>query len=257
MNAIDTARGYAVVWGARSVPIADNGVTFVEMIAQGAATWYGDVSANYGHAAQTGFASTTDKSLRIWADDCGVAFECDIAATLKGVGVRAMLADTGRAWGCSPLLRIYGRESTGVENGFPIERLTRCRIEHISVTDTPCYAATSIWLKSSPPDRLRPEIRVARRRWHLSVLAAESKVQAPTRRRPEPIQIDGLLKSAAFLQASRAMNYWQCASQRAAANRQSLASADVVTVDTTERMGESRLIRGRCIYRNGHWEKRS
>lgn len=159
MSALDRLRGYAIVWNALSVPIAEDGREIVETVEYGAASWLRSCVSNYGHAEHLNFASIEEGTLSLWNDAKGVAFQADIPATVRGAGIRNAMRDRSQVWGISPHLTFFGR-SVAREGDTLIARVTRCRIEHISLTNSPAYPATCAWLESQPEQSM-PSILAA------------------------------------------------------------------------------------------------
>lgn len=167
----DRIRGYAIVWNTLSAPIEEEGQKTRERIVYRAADFLLSCSINYGHSEDTAFGSIADRSLRMWADSWGVAFEADLPLTPRGLGIRNALQERGREWGVSPLLKFFGRTIESGADG-PVATVTRARIEHISITTSPCYPATSAWL-ASMPENLMTE-NVARAAFHWGVTAGRA-----------------------------------------------------------------------------------
>jgi phage head maturation protease len=166
---LDAIRGYAIVFGARSQPIDDeaaNGRPYIETIEHAAAVYWlrSHCHLNLAHQPRNAIGNTANETMRVWRDKTGVAFEVDLPRTNEGVGWRQMMASR-HDWGASGSFKWFGRTVDG-DGEERIERVTRCRLEHISITETPAYPATAAWLASMPGERMSPHIRASALRWN-------------------------------------------------------------------------------------------
>jgi HK97 family phage prohead protease len=174
MNALGQVRGYASVFNIWSSRIVDvDGSRFREKIRPGAFRLLGVIEANVIHSAAARVATTWDRSLRLWQDSHGLAFELDVAATQGGVGLLNMVS--GGVNSMSIGLITLAVTDFCDESGFLRREITRADIDHITFTDAAAYPGTACWLAGTPTAHLRPEIAAASRRWNLGQIAYEQK----------------------------------------------------------------------------------
>jgi phage head maturation protease len=189
---LDKVRGYAAVWGASTSRFEDGKRPFYEIIERGALTWFGECSVNFDHCGKATLATCRTKDLRIWEDHYGLAFEAELPQTVIGAGARKAFSNRMRSLGVSPSLKVFGREIRSADH----DAIVRAQLVHVSLTDNPRFPLSFAWLASAEP--LSPEARVAWRHWNLGTIAASRVMMAATRRRPEPILIDGLTPMELF-----------------------------------------------------------
>jgi len=198
MKALDSINGYCIVFGARGFPQTHDNVPHI--IEAGAPRWLRSaVTANYAHHENLVFARGSERTLRLWSDAVGVAFEASIPATPEGAGLRSMLASG--TWGASPLVVFHGRVFRN-NGGERVAHVTSCNIEHVSIAADPAFPDTAVWLASSTPEQLLPHVRQMRGRWHAGIQATAKKaVRARASLRPTPMPIPGQESRMDFLYA--------------------------------------------------------
>jgi HK97 family phage prohead protease len=165
------------------------------------------VTANVAHCSAP-VATTWDRSLRLWQDSHGLAFELDVEATPVGAGLRDLVARgmNAMSFGLINLRSNYFRD----EDGVLCREITRCDLDHVSVVHAGAFPSACCWLSDMPVDRMSPRIKNAWRRWNLGVIDRDqkrasnqamlarlaAKAAAPAPRgpayRPEPILIHGM-----------------------------------------------------------------
>jgi uncharacterized protein len=116
LNILGTIRGYANVFNEHSSPL-DGDEPLIETIRPGAFQLLRVVEANVDHSAVARIGTTWDRSLRLWQDHHGLAFELDIPSTLSGAGLRNMVAGGGlspMSIGLVNIKAVYSRDATGM-----------------------------------------------------------------------------------------------------------------------------------------------
>jgi HK97 family phage prohead protease len=170
---IDRVRGYANPFNELSTPIGSSSDALYRAITLPGAfknclhkTIYADVM----HSGNVRVATTWNRSLRIWQDTHGLAFELDVPTTPLGLGLRAMI--TSGADGCSVGYSILASTTTTEHlDGFPRHVVSHAEIDHLTIIDAGAWAGARCWLASAPPEGMTPDIAAAARRWHLGKIA--------------------------------------------------------------------------------------
>jgi hypothetical protein len=120
-------------------------------------------------------ATTWNRSLRLWLDNHGLAFELDIEASLSGIAVRNMVASGANS--VSIGLKVQEQSITIDAEGHRLHEVTRASIDHIALTgaDAAAYAGACCWIADTPAERMPPRIRAASRHWHFGRIGHEQK----------------------------------------------------------------------------------
>jgi phage head maturation protease len=160
-------RGYVAMWNAVA-GVGSNGFRTVFRPGSISINHY-DITADCSHLAHTAFASTFDKSLRLFGDALGLAFEADIPLSVQGAAVRNML-NSGEPWGCSGSYFVEEEVLDG-----DIQTITRGRLLHVAVTATPACRSTSCWL---PNENAFQPSRSVREHWAAGREAADRQAAA-------------------------------------------------------------------------------
>jgi phage head maturation protease len=152
-------QGYATVWGQvhhcpNPIRLLPNAADFVGL----------PVFCTFGHAPHMEFADQRDGSLKIWADDYGLAFEA--ALTTWGCislarGIRAgHFREASCCWD-------HGRWSTFADEAEGnVEEIRKARLVEISVVPAAACPGTGVWLDDEPDDELPEHLRTLRAMWH-------------------------------------------------------------------------------------------
>jgi HK97 family phage prohead protease len=222
MTTLGTIRGYANVFDEFSTKL-DGDEPLRERIRPGAfQLLHHPITATVAHCSAP-FGTTWNKSLRLWQDSRGLAFEADIEATVVGTGLRDLVASgfDSMSFGLINLESHYFRDEDAL-----CRDITRCDLNHVSVVHQGAFESACCWLADMPAENMSPRIRNASLRWRLGKIAHEEKrarereivarylaaKAAPSRRRPrgkaEPILIDGL-EPYEFLRRYGATYEWQ------------------------------------------------
>jgi phage head maturation protease len=174
VNPLCQVRGYANVFNVLSAPIGDDDEpSFRAIVRPGA---YGGlvnvIPCTVLHGGVQ-IATTWDRSLRLWTNSHGVAFEADITCTPDGRGTLAMVASGF----CAMSIGLTIKKSTIFhdETGQPCHDVSRAEIDHISVVEAAAFPGACCWLSDMPADRMSPRIRNASLRWRLGKIAHEEK----------------------------------------------------------------------------------
>lgn len=156
-------RGYGCVFG-ESIEIDG----LIETVAPGAfdlrACW--DCRMIFGeHSQRSAFARTSDQSLFLFQDDCGLGFEARIDASVPHAHsiVRAIAAgDTARA----SVNIVTMDASYHVQDAQRHRTINRARIDHIAIVAVAAYGGTGVWLADAESEGLHPRLAALRDRWH-------------------------------------------------------------------------------------------
>jgi HK97 family phage prohead protease len=150
-------QGFANIFGAEAETEA--GVetfrpgAFAKSLASGA-----EIVATWGHCLDFIWASTADGSLQLWETDVGLAFECTIESSMRGLGLANFIAE-GHAVASitfNPLELV--KTATG-------RQVTRADLREICIFFEAAYP-TAVWLAGdAQPDNLTPRSQGLRRRW--------------------------------------------------------------------------------------------
>jgi HK97 family phage prohead protease len=121
-------------------------------------------------------AWTRNKTLRLWQDSHGLAFQFDLPTDHAGLslalGIRAGNF-RGVSFGSPPDgIRDF---TTSVEAGRTIRIFEKMRIDEVSIVADPANFETCCWLDCEEPEDLPPHIRDARAKWHAGRLQAAAK----------------------------------------------------------------------------------
>jgi phage head maturation protease len=174
MRTPGTIRGYCSVYNETSCQLGDD-TPFKEIIRPGAYRFMpGVISATVLHGGVQ-CATTWNRSLRLWLDNHGLAFELDIEASLSGIAVRNMVASGANS--VSIGLKVQEQSITIDAEGHRLHEVTRASIDHIALTgaDAAAYAGACCWIADMPTGRMQPHIKAASRRWSLGRIGHEQK----------------------------------------------------------------------------------
>jgi HK97 family phage prohead protease len=174
---IDRVCGYGGIYDRWSTPLNNGTQPFREIIRPGAFRMAGAaVQAMVLHEPRTVFASTTDGTMKVWADSVGLAFQADIPADLRGAGIRDWVARGDLACSIGIDVRLC---DWGHDGELPTCAVRVARVHEITLTDDPAYK-TACWLQTSTPRVSSPaHHRALARQWQLSQISRE---QATARR---------------------------------------------------------------------------
>ena len=169
--------GYAAVFDSESSVLSEwefrNGEPFTEIIKPGSFAKTlrenPDILAVYNHDKGAVLGRTANKSLRLWEDSTGLAFEDDLPDTSSARDVKAMVSN-GYITGCS-FCGYVTESSIEHRKGRPLLRVvTEIRLVEVTLgTACPAYGDTEIDLRSLRSGGLpmragTPRLDLARRR---------------------------------------------------------------------------------------------
>jgi HK97 family phage prohead protease len=155
MRTLGTIRGYANVFNEFSTKL-DGDEPLREKIRPGAFQLLRPVvTATVAHCSAPA-ATTWNRSLRLWQDSYGLAFEMDVEATLVGMGLRDLVARDMNAmsFGLINLDSHYFRD----EDGVLCREITRCDLDHVSVVAAGAFPSACCWLSDMPADHMSPKL---------------------------------------------------------------------------------------------------
>jgi hypothetical protein len=194
-----TIRGYCCLFGADSEPGPDGSRL---RVLPGAFRLAGAITPLlFGHLQGCRpYASTLDRSLRLWESSFGLQFEADLEPTRAGYGLAGGIrSGTYCAVSC-----LYPADRTSrIETiaGERIEIVSRTRIEEVSIVPQGACPGAVAWLADQPIENMPPAIRLSAALWQPRP-ATERRPVATSRGRPglPPAallaRIDRLLASA-------------------------------------------------------------
>jgi HK97 family phage prohead protease len=172
MDILGQIRGYASVFDQYSCPL-DGAEPLREKIHVGAfRLLHHPITANVAHCSAP-VGTTWDRSLRLWQDSHGLAFELDVEATPVGAGLRDLVARgmNGMSFGLLEPRAEYYRD----ENGLLHRTVLKCDVDHVAICDSGAYRSACCWLSDMPADRMSREIRAASISWHFGRIARDRK----------------------------------------------------------------------------------
>jgi phage head maturation protease len=171
-------RGYANVFNVLSAPIGDPPVRAI--VRPGAFMLLGTINAACMRGSKQ-IATTWDKSLRLWQDSYGLAFEWDIQRTPDGAGLRNMVEKGIHSMSIGLLIKASTAFRDG--DGVPCDDVSRADIDHISVVDTGAFPGACCQIAGTPPERMMPEQAAANRHWYFGEIDRERAQRKPQARR--------------------------------------------------------------------------
>jgi uncharacterized protein len=156
-------QGYASVYGV-AYEIGDN----LERIAPGAFNLgHYETCALFAHEHNWRIGWTRDRSLQLWQDSYGLAFQLDVPSTHSGLGLMDGIR-RGHFRGCS----FHNADDRAVafdvvnEGGREIHVIRRINVDEISICPAGRNPEASCWLNVEHPEYLAPHARHARVQWH-------------------------------------------------------------------------------------------
>ena len=204
-------RGYAALFNVFSQP---GNRPEPLIVRPGAFDLFGrSIYLHYNHRGAD-YAGTRERTLRLWQDDIGLAFEADVPGTNAGLSLACAIA----AGQMDQVSAGYGsdRESTMERvDGEWTEIITATNIVEISITDEGGCPGTACWMSSADVDDLPDHVRKLTAKWSVgrqaAILAragrqalsqprpsAAQQPSAPTRRSAVPDSLTALLRDPVF-----------------------------------------------------------
>jgi phage head maturation protease len=176
MSPLAQIRGYATRFDRLSAPIGhDDEPSFRAIIRQHAfGGLCNQITATILHSDRR-IGGTWDRSLRVWTDATGVAFELDIPCTSDGVALRNMVASANGGGGINSMsigFNIRDSVVSYAEDGLPIHDVSRAEIGHISIVAAGAFPGACCWVAGMP---MSPEIARASAHWNFGVIARNRK----------------------------------------------------------------------------------
>jgi HK97 family phage prohead protease len=190
-------RGYAAVFD--TVYPIDGGSAW-ERVAPGAFRLGArSVFLAFGHDHGRRYAWTADKSLALWQDAHGLAFEALAPSNATG---RGLVAGVRRGEFRHASVCFTAREvELVVERGREIEVVHRAEISEISLTDAAANPATCVWLDCEDPEELPPHVALASARWSVGRMQASLAAARRPGARARATTAAGLARSPARWEA--------------------------------------------------------
>jgi HK97 family phage prohead protease len=152
-------RGYALPFDQEAIV---EGVR--ETVAPGAFEMCWDVALHYGEHGGHRIARRDDASLSLFQDRYGLAFQAYLEDDRAGVTCFNAIARGAFSGASVNFVRMQADEK--VFGCLFHRRITKARIDHIALTNRPCYENTGVWPAFNPED-LPPRFRDLARRWNL------------------------------------------------------------------------------------------
>jgi HK97 family phage prohead protease len=147
------------------------------------------------------YAWTGDRSLRLWQDGHGLAFEAKVA---WGDGAPTIVNGIRRGEFAGVSVGFAKREIEVVSAGDrEVEVVRKAEIDEISLTWAPACPCTAVWLTDDPQDGLSAHVAAARAHWAVGKMRAELAAARWPGARARAAAAAGLARAAAG-RASRA-----------------------------------------------------
>ena len=135
-----TVYGYAIVWDSASKLIREGGRKFTEFFSKGSVDPVGkDIRLLAHHDSKQVLARTKSGTLRVWADDKGIAFEADLPDTTTGRDMKELLKRgdiSSMSFGFTP-------EDEQWSDNYSKKIVRKADMYEISLVGVPAYSATS------------------------------------------------------------------------------------------------------------------
>jgi uncharacterized protein len=157
-----------------------------------------ETCALFAHEHNWRIGWTRDRSLQLWQDSYGLAFQLDVPATHSGLGLVDGIK-RGNFRGCS----FHNADDRAVafdvvnEHGREVHVVRRINVDEISICPAGRNPEAVCWLDAEDPEALPPHIRDARSRWlkgRVAVqLAARAARAARVRARARAVPSDRLV----------------------------------------------------------------
>jgi HK97 family phage prohead protease len=141
-----------------------------------------DVCAVFDHDDRPGrrFGWTRDKSLSVWQDRTGLAFELTMPSSSNALGlIRGIKSGVCRAcsFRCGDVDGIVSE--IVVERGHPVRVIKRIAVDEVSVAPAGANPAAGCWLSDEPLDGMPDHARQARSLWAAGRPQAQSPLAPP------------------------------------------------------------------------------
>jgi len=111
-----------------------------------------DVLCNREHNDCDPLGRTTSGTLRISADDTGLAFECDVADTTLGRDTLT-LVERRDVESCSFAFEAIDEEWGVAADDLPLRKIKRCALYDVAIVTHPAYPETEVALRSLSKSR--------------------------------------------------------------------------------------------------------
>jgi HK97 family phage prohead protease len=138
-----------------------------------------EVFACFDHDDRHRLAWTRDRSLKLWQDVHGLAFEATAPSNwsalslLEGIRGGVFRACSFR---CGDVDAI--KSEVVVERGQPVRVIKRITVDEVSVCPIGANPETTCWLSTEDPEALPPHVRHARAQWYKGRLQVQLAARA-------------------------------------------------------------------------------
>jgi HK97 family phage prohead protease len=126
-----------------------------------------ETCALFAHEHDWRIGWTRDRSLRLWQDNHGLAFQLAVPATHRGFGLMASVK-AGHFRGCS----FHNADDRAVafdvvnEGGREVHVIRRINVDEVSICPAGRNPEACCWVDAEDPEDLPPHVRHARGRWY-------------------------------------------------------------------------------------------
>lgn len=207
--AIGVLSGYAIVFGARSMPMTlagDSTTQFVEVVMPGAldktlADSTYDVLALYGHDFNKPLGRRSEGTLKLTVDSIGLRATLALPDTTSG---RDCWVEVGRRdiKGMSFGFQVAGGDTwTKTEDGLLLRELHEISLYEVSATSWPCYAATSL-TRASYALALTRRRAIKSAREQLAAIDARGPQRPQVKTQEPPCNLDLFRKRLTLLESA-------------------------------------------------------
>lgn len=148
------------------------------------------VYATFTHSQHIRYGTTSDRSLKIWADSIGLAFQFRLGPDWHSFGLATSIA-SGTFRACS--LYFTERKILRVQEGDRVvEQVVWARISEVSVCVRGANPWACCWLDSEDPAGLEPFLATMRAQWRAGQQRAVVKAHARRDHRPPKALLESI-----------------------------------------------------------------
>lgn len=127
-----------------------------------------DVVCNREHNDDDPLGRTTSGTLKLWSDEVGLAFECQVAPTTLGRDTLA-LVERKDINGCSFAFEVVDETWATADDGTPLRQVKRCVVYDVAAVVHPAYPETELAMRSAIAARAPQTLRNRNRRARLKL----------------------------------------------------------------------------------------
>jgi hypothetical protein len=189
-------RGYAAVFGC-TYAIGDG---VLERISPGAFTWHAGQPPflAFGHGSER-LAWCGDRSLSVWQDVRGVAFEAALPSNWAALGVANGIV--GGAFRSCSIAMFRQQVECLTEGGCEVQVVHRAELQEISIAPAGANPAACCWLADELVEDLPPGLASACALWAVGKMQAEVAAARRPAARARAAAAAGLARAAALREA--------------------------------------------------------